>query len=270
MTMNASPARARLVLVAGLAFLAMAALRCGTKPVAEAAHAPTGDHEGERVSAGEQRKDSRNDDASNGDPGMDAVLRVCHTAHSNGSDLWNLCINCGSCQAAEVINWNYFPRSSACPSVLRAVIEIFQEVENVIDSKTHVKQESNKVLAVVEPGLLNLGFRVESGKKASQKISIPVLFGQNGKIEKSFDADAWHEEFGVVVEVEAGRAFDNNQFLKDIFQASAMNGVDYCVVAVRNLYRGRDDFSHISTFVDTLYASERLSLPLKGILILGY
>jgi hypothetical protein len=169
-----------------------------------------------------------------------------------------------------VINWNYFPRSVECPLVLRAVVEVFQNVEKVIDSKTHEKQESNKVLAVVEPGLVELGFRVESGKKANQKISIPVLFGKNGKVEKSFDADAWHEEFGVVVEVEAGRAYDNNQFLKDIFQASAMHGVDYCVVAVRNVYRGRDDFSYISTFIDTLYASERLHLPLKGILIVGY
>ena len=169
-----------------------------------------------------------------------------------------------------MINWNYFPRSVECPLVLRAVVEVFQNVEKVIDSKTHVKQESNKVLAVVEPGLVELGFRVESGKKANQKISIPVLFGKNGKVEKSFDADASHEEFGVVVEVEAGRAYNNNQFLKDIFQASAMHGVDYCVVAVRNVYRGRDDFSYISTFIDTLYASERLQLPLKGIMILGY
>ena len=75
-----------------------------------------------------------------------------------------------------------------------------------------------------------------------------------------------------MLEVEAGRALMNNQFLKDIFQASMMHGVDYCIVAVRNIYQSgkSKDFEKISTFVETMYASDRLNLPLKGILILGY
>lgn len=171
-----------------------------------------------------------------------------------------------------MINWNFFPRSTACPDVLLAVIDEFIAVEKLIDSETHEKQESNEVLAKVADGLLNLGFEVERGKKGSTKIFVPVLFGMNGQIEKRFDADAWHRDWGIVLEVEAGRALANNQFLKDIFQASMMHSVEYCVIAVRNIYQSgkSKDFEKISTFIETMYASDRLNLPLKGILLIGY
>jgi hypothetical protein len=39
------------------------------------------------------------------------------------------------------------------------------------------------------------------------------------------------------IEVEAGRAVDNNQFLKDIFQACMMFAVDYLILGVKNYYR---------------------------------
>ena len=171
-----------------------------------------------------------------------------------------------------MITWMFFPRSIACPDELLAVVETFMSVENLIDSETHLKQESNDVLAKVSEDLLNLGFEVETGKKSDEKIFVPVLFGANGRVEKHFDADAWHREWGIVLEVEAGRALMNNQFLKDLFQASMMHGVDYCAIAVRNIYQpGKSkDFEKISTFIETMYASDRLRLPLKGILLIGY
>lgn len=48
---------------------------------------------------------------------------------------------------------------------------------------------------------------------------MPVLFGVNGKIEKSFGADAYSADTGYVIEVEAGRALINYQFLKVFFEA---------------------------------------------------
>lgn len=69
-------------------------------------------------------------------------------------------------------------------------------------------------------------------------------------MEKSFNADAFSQETRVVIEVEAGRAFMNNQFLKDLFQACMMQNVDYLVIAVRNLYLGKNkDFEEIVTFL---------------------
>ncbi|QYK54291.1 MAG: hypothetical protein KF824_05185 [Fimbriimonadaceae bacterium] len=129
---------------------------------------------------------------------------------------------------------------------------------------------SNEVLSKISMRLQTLGFEVESGKKADNKISVPVLFGKNGAIFKSFDADAFHKELGIVLEVEAGRAVANNQFLKDLFQACMMQEVQTLCVAVRKNYRGGNDFDTVCKFFETLYASNRLSLPLKEILIIGY
>jgi hypothetical protein len=97
-----------------------------------------------------------------------------------------------------------------------------------------------------------------------------VLFGRKGKILKCFNADAHAVSKGWVLEVEAGRAVDNNQFLKDIFQACMMHDVLHLAIAVRNTYRSSDDFAKVESFLETLYVSGRLQLPLKGILLIGY
>jgi hypothetical protein len=72
------------------------------------------------------------------------------------------------------------------------------------------------------------------------------------------------------VEVEAGRAVDNNQFLNDLFEASVMVDVKYLAIAVRRIYRGDPNFDRCYTYLDTLYSSDRWKLPLDGVLIIGY
>lgn len=168
-----------------------------------------------------------------------------------------------------MINWIYFPRSQQPTDIARTVVESFESVFVSIDSGTH-DLKSNAVLAAVAPQLRELGFRVESGKTSEKKVSVPVLFGANGKPEKSFDADAYNENEGFVVEVEAGRAVTNNQFLKDLFQGCMMNGVHELAIVVRNTYRHSSDYKYVVRFFDTLYASNRLALPLKGVLLIGY
>jgi len=168
-----------------------------------------------------------------------------------------------------VIQWQYYPKSDASPPIASAVISAFQSAADVIDS-AHNTLDSNDVLAAITPQLQAAGFQVESGKKAADKIQVPVLFGRNGKLEKWFDADAYHDDAGFVLEVEAGRGVINNQFLKDLFQACMMHGVSHLGIAVRNDYRGAADFEKVVQFFDTMYASNRLRLPLDGILVVGY
>ncbi len=170
---------------------------------------------------------------------------------------------------AGQVRWMSFPRSREVPPLGRNVIEAFEEIHPRIASVQH-DLSSNEVLAIACPNLQALGFDVETGKKQADKIRVPVLFGENGRFEKSFDADAWHRQEGFVIEVEAGRAVDNNQFLKDIVQASVMTGVEHLAVACRNIYRKNDDFRTITNFLETIFVSDRISLPLKTILILGY
>ena len=166
-------------------------------------------------------------------------------------------------------NWFYFPKSDNAPPFVRAVVKVFEGAEDELHEKSK-ELTSNGALAVLCPGLQALGFQVETGKKAVDKIRVPVLFGRNGKPEKTFEADAWHVEEKMVLEVEAGRGYLNNQFLKDLFQACMMHDIDYCAIAVRNRYITVNDYENVLSFFETLYTSNRLKLPLKGLLVIGY
>lgn len=168
-----------------------------------------------------------------------------------------------------MIRFQFFPRSQGITKQIKNVIECFEiEIEKIKSPDYNLS--SNQVLEIIRPHLEKNHFICETGKTKDSKISVPVLFGFDNKIDKSFNADAISEDGKIVIEVEAGRAVDNNQFLKDIFQACMMFEVEYLVIAVRNDYRGGNDFSKIYTFLETLYISNRLHLPLKGILLIGY
>lgn len=168
-----------------------------------------------------------------------------------------------------MIRYQFFPRSVGLLNNIKPIVECFISVEDQITS-TKNNLKSNEVLAVMRPYLVKVGLQVEAGKKSGEKIQVPVLFGLDNRIDKYFYADAISADGKVVLEVEAGRATENYQFLKDIFQASMMHGVEYLVLAVRNTYRRHDDFEQVYIFLETLYISNRLTLPLKGILLIGY
>ena len=167
------------------------------------------------------------------------------------------------------IQYQFFPKSSGMPNSLLKVVNIFKQKENQITSLKY-QLPSNDVLGIISEDIEKLGYRVEKSKRAEDKIQVPVLFGRNGLLEKYFEADGYNQLEQTVIEVEAGRAVTNYQFLKDIFQACVMHDVLYLVVAVRNIYRNQKDFDMVISFLDTLYASNRMILPLKGILIIGY
>jgi hypothetical protein len=168
-----------------------------------------------------------------------------------------------------MINWQFFPKSKILPKHLELVVNVFEKHEEEITSDKY-NHNSNSVLENIRLGLEQINYLVEKSKTNSDKIKVPVLFGPNGKLEKYFDADGYNIETKTVIEVEAGRAVTNYQFLKDLFQACMMYEVDFLVIAVRKDYRGNKDFQNVITFFETLYASGRLVLPLNGILIIGY
>lgn len=167
------------------------------------------------------------------------------------------------------LRYQLFPRSVGIPTQIGGVIECFNLAYEKIKSPDN-KLNSNEVLNILRPYLEDVDFTVETGKTKGKKIPVPVLFGLNNNTDKSFEADGISNDRRIVLEVEAGRAVANNAFLKDIFQASMMYGVEFLVLAVKNNYRGSDDFQKVYTFLETLYISSRLILPLKGIILIGY
>lgn len=174
---------------------------------------------------------------------------------------------------AELSSWIVFP-NNLCPSnELRELANAFDKNIASIDSANH-NLKSNDVLEVVTNDLELLGYQVERGKRAEDLIRMPVLFGERGALEKEFYADAYQPESHIVLEVEAGRAVVNNQFLKDLFEACMMDDADYLCIAVRKSYVSggvhSNDYERVCKFMQTLYASNRLQLPLKGVMVLGY
>jgi hypothetical protein len=168
-----------------------------------------------------------------------------------------------------MIRYQFFPKLVGITEQIEQIVTCCNNVYDQIKSPDN-NLTSNEVLAILKEHLILAGMKVEGGKKRGQKLSVPVLFGRNNQIDKYFDADGLSIDGKIVLEVEAGRATENNQFLKDIFQASMMYGVEYLVLAVRTNYRRHKDFEIVYTFLETLYISSRLQLPLKGILLIGY
>lgn len=172
------------------------------------------------------------------------------------------------------MNWIFFPRTESVPDFINKTLGVFEKYSREIDSTKNDNDKdrltSNMVLSKIERSLTDIGYKVETSKKKNDKVRIPVLYGENGKEELAFEADAYHKEWRTVIEVEAGRAFINYQFLKDIFQASMMMETDYIILAVRNLYLGKNDYEKIQKFIEVIYLTNKIKLDLKGIILVGY
>ena len=183
------------------------------------------------------------------------------------------------------LNWSYFPKTDPIPQELEEAISIFKKNFTKIDTitaegiiaKSSKKRkevsealESDDVLKVVTQDFVDANYKIETSKKKIDKIRIPVLFGEKGSTAQAFEPDGWHDKNKIVLEIERGRAYANNQFLKDIFETSVMINIDYLVLAVSNLYKDSKDYEKIVSWLDTLYATNRIKLSLKGILLIGY
>ena len=103
------------------------------------------------------------------------------------------------------IEWQLYPKNITCNTNLKNIIDVFRKHLNNIDSNSH-QLKSDIVLSIVTPDLEAIGYKVEKSKLKSDKITVPVLYGRNGKLEKWFDADAYNFDEKTVIEVEGGRA----------------------------------------------------------------
>lgn len=145
------------------------------------------------------------------------------------------------------------------------------------DSSDPSPLQSDSVLATLRPTLEKLGFVVETGKKSSQKIRRPVLFGENGLARVSYEIDAFHDQLGIAVEVEAGRGASNNADYRDILRSALLVDAKYLVLFMPKKYRhGTAKVTTVSAYantknqLDAIYASQRLQLPFIGVLLVGY
>ena len=124
----------------------------------------------------------------------------------------------------------------------------------------------------------SLGYKVETGKLAGQRIERPVLFGDNGIPSVKYEIDAFHDELGIAVEVEAGRGAKGNADYRDLVRTSLLLDARFMVLMMPNVYRynsgGKslraDAFAKTREQFSAIYASNRLILPFEGVLLIGY
>ncbi len=174
--------------------------------------------------------------------------------------------------------WSSYPASTVPEQWMLGVVGAFRDVADQIDSTKVDGLSSDGVLALVRPGLEAIGFEVESGRHAEERIKRPVLFGECGVPELTYEVDAVDVERGIVVEVEAGRGAQSNALHRDLIRASLIQGADYLVLAMMAEYRhkaggktvAKRSYKEAKAQLDAIYASGRLQLPFKGILLIGY
>ena len=174
--------------------------------------------------------------------------------------------------------WHYFPASNEPPNWAREMVEVFANAQKEVDSTKSQGNKSDGILLSLEPGLTGLGYEVETGKKASEKIVRPVLYGNEGAPRVRYEVDAWHEEIGVILEVEAGRGVMGNAFYRDLVRGSLIVGAKYMAIAVMTNYEYKSggktttskDYDTVRDQLDAIYASGRLNLPFEGLLLIGY
>lgn len=175
--------------------------------------------------------------------------------------------------------WSYFPRNTRPPSWAVSFVEVVQGVEAKISTVEHkTGLGSDAVLSELATGLLALGYAVESGKTKAAKIRRPVLFGENGNPEVNYEIDAFHDEFGIAVEVEAGRGAAGNADYRDLVRTSLILDARNMALLLPVRYRTRSGqrelviqaYEKTRNQLDAIYASQRLRLPFEGVLLIGY
>jgi hypothetical protein len=175
--------------------------------------------------------------------------------------------------------WGYFPRNARPPTWVESFVGNVHAAEESISTVERKNGlDSDGVLRHLAEGLRGLGFDVESGKRAAERIKRPVLFGHNGRPEVSFEIDAFNDALGIVVEVEAGRGARGNATYRDLIRTSLIVDAKYLALLLPIAYRhtsgGREvvvrAYKDCLDLLSALYASQRLELPFRGVLLVGY
>ena len=177
-----------------------------------------------------------------------------------------------------MIRFSTFPRTQTPPAFLEELIATFEGHADEIGTISRAKGlTSDAVLAVLRPGLVELGFDVEAGKRTEDKIRRPVFFGENANPELQYEIDAWHPVWLVGLEIEAGRAWMGNAVYRDLIQALVMVDMDHLVLAVPQAYRykagGRPavshDYDNTVAVAEAIYAHSRIVMP-YSLCVIGY
>jgi len=169
------------------------------------------------------------------------------------------------------LSWISFPITQRPPAPVVETVRVFSEAMSVISSEqgSTATLTGNEVLAIIATNLEAIGFLVE---RPGAPVTLPVLFGEGARPRRSYRADAWWPEEGVVVEVEAGGARQNNRAILDIMKGMIWQDCKHLIIAVKKSYgrHGQNDYDWLRAWVELIYASERFTVPMDTLTVVGY
>ena len=186
------------------------------------------------------------------------------------------------------IHWTHFPKDKPPNPVAVEIVSAFEKNQKAVDSeiygkggtnKDKTKFNSNYVLEVLSSDLKEIeGMMIEEKDHAGKivPISVPILFGDCGKEEKTYEPDGWHENQGVLMEIEGALKITQNKIhIYDLFKACLIHNVDHFVIAAAKSWKGSAKspyrpYETIVTEFTAIYESRRFKLPLESITVIGY
>jgi len=125
----------------------------------------------------------------------------------------------------------------------------------------------------LRPALEGVGFLVE---KRGLRLPRPVLYREEGRTAKAFNVDTFRSRDGTALEVEAGSAVYNNRVILDLMKFALSMDVSRGAILVPQRYvtpkqAWTDPYPEAVKLFDAIFENaERPSLPLEGLLLVGY
>lgn len=172
-------------------------------------------------------------------------------------------------------DWAFFPRHLSPPLWISEFNGTVKKSRSLIESSLHERFDSDEVLQVLRVPLVEQGWMIEAGKKAVDKISRPVLYGDRGITKVNYEIDGWHPDHKAVLEIESGRGWQGNAFYRDLIRTSLVQEAEYLVIGMRLSYsyasvKNQNDYQKAIDQMDAIFTSGRLRLPFTGVLIFGW
>jgi hypothetical protein len=175
--------------------------------------------------------------------------------------------------------WQYYPRSARSPGWVASLHDAFLEARSDIATDTQRNPSvagADDVLERIRPAIeaSDPAWQVE-GK--GQTLYHPVFFGENGAEGAGaglrFQVDGFKSDEGVVLEVMAGGAVQNNGIYKALLEGALIADAAYIALCVPIKYAGGGrPYDKARAILDAVYESERFTLPceIRGVLVLGF
>jgi len=159
-------------------------------------------------------------------------------------------ISRGKTYMENKIKWKMYPQNRGITNSLFLVISEFERVFDDINSSVY-DYGSIEVASFVS-SIHKYGYISNSIQAKKREIFVPIAYGENGNLVELMYLDFFNEDSKTAIKIEAGRGYQNNQFLRDIVDADLTGKIETMIIAIRLFYRSQRDYSKVITYLGSV------------------